>query len=379
MSISSIQKKINTHDGLLKKKLQKRKTLLKEREKELNNIKKYYDKKEKNLISQREQDYLRQTSESKKQADRVMSDHQRRLEGLRDKVEKEANRLRDAYDQAVKKKETSPMENDVQQETFKIQDKLTRHIANLKKKARLELEKEAGKIRYFVESEKERRFDASSNDKIQLKRYKRNVQFEEFEKKIQKEQEKKLRDLIEKNKFLQMSEQDTHEKILKDRKNFYRAKIHYQKNFFHDKIRHLVDNQKKIMKDLSAKFKREINSLIKKYSKMKDHIKTQSSDVFYQTDKPDATLVDQGDAYLVSVKVPPYEKESVDLTVYGRKIVLSTSRKHDQKVDESHGHYHRAARSETLTRTLGTKELLDPTSIQQRYENGVLYFKISKQ
>ena len=375
MSISPIQKKINTHDSLLKKNLQRRKTLLKEREKELNGIKKYYDKKKKNLISQRQQDYIQQTGESKKQADRIVLDHQRRLENFRDKVVKEENRWRDAYDQVVRKKETSP--DEVQHETFKIQDKLTRHVGNLKKKARRELEKEADKIRYFVESEKERRYE--SNDKIQLKRHKRNIQFEDFEKKIKEEQEKKLRDLMEKNKFLQMLEQENHEKILKDRKNFYREKIHYQKNFFHGKIQNLVDRHKKIMEGISSKFKKEINSLVRKYSKMKDQINAQSTDVFYQTDKLDVGLVDRGKFYLVSVKIPPYEKESVDLTTHGRKIVLSTSRKHDKKIDESHGHYHRVARSETMTRTLGTKDILDSTSVERRYENGVLYFKIFKQ
>ena len=107
----------------------------------------------------------------------------------------------------------------------------------------------------------------------------------------------------------------------------------------------------------------------------KKQVTDKLADGFYRFEQLPATLHEDAQGATVAIRIPPYEKNNVLLRVHGRQLRLSFSRRVEEKLPQAAGlgHY---ARSESVAQEFQTEKILDPKSVHQTYQDGVLTFRI---
>jgi HSP20 family molecular chaperone IbpA len=84
------------------------------------------------------------------------------------------------------------------------------------------------------------------------------------------------------------------------------------------------------------------------------------------------------DSYIVSLKVPEHERENITISPRNRYIKITYHRKHSDRVEEQDGSSHTSKRTELMTKQFPTEAILNSKGVTQKYEDGVLKFKVLK-
>ena len=103
-----------------------------------------------------------------------------------------------------------------------------------------------------------------------------------------------------------------------------------------------------------------------------------SDDQFYRIETLTPTVVENEKEYQVSLKVPEHEKENVHLSAHGRGVKMTLTRKFSDSIDQEDGSTSRSTRTELFSKEFPSKDILNPKVVSQKYEDGVLTYKISK-
>jgi hypothetical protein len=147
---------------------------------------------------------------------------------------------------------------------------------------------------------------------------------------------------------------------------------------FKQKYDLLEKSQKDILTRIKDRFNKEIKTLVSKYSDFKNQTLSKTQDDFYHVSKLEPAVQEMPDHYLVSIEVPEHEKELVRLTAQKRNIRVSLSRQFRDDVVDPDKSENSTKRSEVLTKAIDVEKVLDSRHIQQKYDEGILTFKIAK-
>jgi len=190
------------------------------------------------------------------------------------------------------------------------------------------------------------------NNNISKQHAKNNIEFKEREK-IHANQLKVL--------------EDHHKEILK------------QKNItFRDKYDTMANGHKSIIERMQQRFKSEVEGLVNVHAQYKEVFNSKSDDDFYHVSKLEPLIEDVGENYLISLEVPPHEKENVRFSAHDRKVSLSLTRRFtDRSIDEDGG-INKSRRSEVFSKDFSVDEIVNPKKVTQRYQDGVLSFMVAK-
>ena len=164
---------------------------------------------------------------------------------------------------------------------------------------------------------------------------------------------------------------------MKKAQDYYKQLLKTNHERFQRKVANLDSAHKEVLENIEQKFKNEIHNLLVNNQEQKKLVEDKSQDSFYHMKTINPEIVDQEKHYFVSIKVPPYEKENVTLAPRDRTLRLSFNRRFAERVENENG-YLKSRRSEILVRELHVPELTDPHSVAQKYENGILTFKVAK-
>lgn len=129
---------------------------------------------------------------------------------------------------------------------------------------------------------------------------------------------------------------------------------------------------------MKERFSLRLNTLKDSFSKKKVMVEDKNSDPFYNVGKLSPTLKELPDSYIVSMKVPDHERENITISPRNRFIKITYHRKHSDRVDEVDGSNHTSKRTELMTKQFPTEAILDHKGVTQKYEDGVLKFKVLK-
>jgi HSP20 family molecular chaperone IbpA len=147
------------------------------------------------------------------------------------------------------------------------------------------------------------------------------------------------------------------------------------------KIRYakLANEHNEILNNLTDKLKKSSETAIAKNVKEKNSILTLQQDPFYHLETLKPRLEEDNENYYVNLDVPAHEKENVHLVAHGRELRLTLNRKYTNAIEEeADGTKDRTTKSELLSKEMSTTEILNPKKITEKYENGILSFKIAK-
>lgn len=92
---------------------------------------------------------------------------------------------------------------------------------------------------------------------------------------------------------------------------------------------------------------------------------------------PDVDVVDHGDRYVVTVDLPGYEKEDIDLHLVGDGLEIAAER--DRETETSDVDYlRRERRHEAVSRRVSLPHAVDESGVEARYAHGVLTVELPK-
>ncbi|WP_226479072.1 Hsp20/alpha crystallin family protein [Natrinema amylolyticum] len=90
-------------------------------------------------------------------------------------------------------------------------------------------------------------------------------------------------------------------------------------------------------------------------------------------------LADEGDEFVVTIDVPGYESDDLELRLSGQTLAVSGEREHRQEIGGDEENYIRRERkTQSFSRQLRVPEPVDADGVQASVNNGILTIRLPK-
>jgi HSP20 family molecular chaperone IbpA len=147
---------------------------------------------------------------------------------------------------------------------------------------------------------------------------------------------------------------------------------------FQIRYNQLCSEHDTVLSELTAKLNKSTAEAISANVKDKKTLSDREDDPFYQIEMLKPTFSEDTKNYYVHLEVPQHEKEDVHLMAHGREIRLTMSKKYNASIEGEDGSQNRTAKTQLYSKEFPTKEIMNQKLISQKYEDGILSFKIGK-
>ncbi len=146
-------------------------------------------------------------------------------------------------------------------------------------------------------------------------------------------------------------------------------KIRYQK---------LVKEHDDILASLKTHFDLDVKKMVEQTASKKKTVNDKAEDPFYSVKTLSPKITNDKNEVMVSLKVSEHEKENVHLSVQGRGIKMTLTRKFTDGFKDEDGMINHSTKNELFSKEFPSIDLLNPKLVDQKYENGVLTYRIQK-
>ncbi len=139
-----------------------------------------------------------------------------------------------------------------------------------------------------------------------------------------------------------------------------------------------VQEHDTIIRDLESQLNADMKRMVEKSTTDKRLVANKSDDPFYQVEKLNTTVTEGLDSVQVALPIAEHEKENFHLSAQGRNLKMTLTRKFAESLAAKDGSLDKSTRSELFSKDVATKDILNSNKITQKYEDGVLTYKIMK-
>lgn len=299
-----------------------------------------------------------------KEENNLKNDHLQKMESFKDQYQ---SNIHDQYQTA------SENQKFVQQQTQNSLYSITDNARALKN----HLENSAGREINALSADynrkgisTEREYRAALENDLRTHQADINLQRTELKKVMSKntEQNKRLETEKIKVQTAELNYLDNHQKdILSQKQNDF--KVRYE---------NLVKEHDTLLTELKTHFEADVKKLALQFAGKKRVIANKGDDQFYRVETLHPTINENEKDYMVSLTVPEHEKEHVHLSVNGRGVKMTLTRKFTDSIEDQEGALNKSTRNELFSKEFSSKDILNPKLVTQKYENGVLTYKVQK-
>jgi HSP20 family molecular chaperone IbpA len=311
------------------------------------------------------QENLTKTEKNISQAEAAFrTDHNEKMKSMKDQF---SNNITDQYFQA----------NDVQKS---VEDQMKSTVQTIADKSRNEQK--------HLENESRSHINAIGNDynhKIASDEQQYRIQFEaektahEDQLRTQKTELKEMLDKnMQKGKELEAEKVQVQKQEISYLDNHQREMINQRTADFKIRYDNIVKEHEAILNNLKTHLDADMKKMVESTSAQKRMVASKNEDAFYRVETLNPAVLETEKDVSVSLKVPEHEKENVHLSVHGRDIKLTLSRKYTDSLESQDGSTNKSTRNELFSKEFTTNEILNPKLISQKYEKGTLTYKIQK-
>ena len=363
------------------------------KEQELENIKDYYKIKVQDTKNEGSQKILSKRDSNQIQLEQIAQNFQEKVETYNENLNETEKRLESEKSKLVGKNqnELKDINNSHKIDIKQKHDEMNDYARNFDFKAQQDMEKQNHFAQRAVEKNRlnsKRLMDknATSFDKIIKSREKDHKLFlkknSDQNKTIQtqamSEYYSNINQMKDQNQRKIKEQESGHKTAFENNQKVFQLLMQQKTDNFKKKYTDLIKNQQVVLKRLQNLFKSEINDLNTKHSKFKNNQIMKSNDNFYSLTKLRPYITEHSDSYDVSVKIPDYEKENFNITTDKRDIKLTLTRRYNNQNIDQQGNINKSKRSEVMTKIFKVDDIIDSNKVLQKYENGVLTFRILK-
>lgn len=147
---------------------------------------------------------------------------------------------------------------------------------------------------------------------------------------------------------------------------------------FKVRYENMIKEHDTALAQIKSQLDSDMHRIVQESSTQKRMIANKGDDAFYRLESLNPSVADEPNNYIVSLKVPDHEKDNVHLSVHGRDLRMTMVRKYNEKLDEPDGTSNKTIKNELFSKEFNSKDILDHKNITQKYEDGILSFKIKK-
>lgn len=147
---------------------------------------------------------------------------------------------------------------------------------------------------------------------------------------------------------------------------------------FENKYKTIIKRHKEQMKHLNAMINSDISSVKQRFNKVFRTTATKENDRFYQSRYLEPSIVENPKTYTVRVKIPPHEKDYINLVVKDRLLRLNFNRSFNETIRDETGLAQKTKRFESSVKEFQVNHILDPSTIEKEYLENELVFTIKK-
>ncbi|MGZ3787243.1 MAG: Hsp20 family protein [Bacteriovorax sp.] len=294
----------------------------------------------------------------------LKSEHEQKMDDLR---MSQVNNLHDQYANASEIQEA--VRSQIKQEAQTIADKTRAERKHIETNARTEVNALADSYDQKGISE-ERDFRSRLENDLRAHEEQIKSQRSDLKKVIDTTTEQNNRLKAEKVQVQkeELSYLDNHQKDVLAQKNAD-FKVRYE---------NMAREHERILSELKTHLDRDVKKMVEQTSSQKKIIEDRAQDSFYRVETLSPMITETPKDFTVSLRVPEHEKEKVHLSVHNRDVKMTLARKFTDILDDQDGSTNRSTRSELFSKEFSSKDILNPKEIVQKYENGVLTFRIQK-
>ncbi len=318
-------------------------------EQKLKSYKDSLDRTEKNIA---------QTEESFK------TDHSEKMNGLKEQF---ANNIEDEYFRANENQKS-------------VQDQMKSSVQSIQNKSRNEQTNLENQTRSAINA-----LGAEFNSKTagQERDFRSRLETDKItQEELLRTQRDELKARLDKNretgKRLEQEKVQVQKEELTFLDNHQRDMIAQRNNDFKVRYENMVKEHDAILEGLKANLEADMKKMVETTASQKKSVTDKLGDSFYRIETLNPSILESEKELTVSLKVPDYEKENVHLSVHGRDIKLTLNRRYTETMEAMDGSTNRSTRNELFSKEFTSSDILDPKHIGQKYDKGVLTFKIQK-
>jgi len=360
---------------------------------QIESVKKFQQEQLKNTKHQGELDYQAAIEQNNQKLNLAQLDYESKLLSIKEKLDQSQNFI-EAKEHQLKNDHHKKMEQEKNQhkiEFLNIQDDNRESMARHKDKMNRTIEKleqESLDERKNIENKNQNQlsflattFEQKSIDEEKNFRNKLGVDLQihrDLLKQNQDQLKKSLYDTQNKNKYLA---EEKNKSMMEERafqERFHKNLLTQKQNDFNTKYNQLTTETEKILNDIEFKSNQIVNKAKSELSQKLNSLETKSKDPFYQIEKLEPQITEKLNHYEINLPVPKHEKEDVHLSINGRKIKLTYSKKFNEHVTDEFGSINRTSKGHLYSKELNVDHLLNPKNIGEKYSDGILSFKVAK-
>lgn len=363
------------------------------KEDELNSLNQVYEKKIEGAKTQGEENYTNALSRNDDLLLSASKDYENKLNDYKEKLSKTQNSLMQE-ELTIKNDQLQKIENSKEQhannlhEQFRnakafqeeingqmknsvetITDKSLVEKRHIETKAKSQVNALANEYNSKGAAE-EREYRSKLNNNVRIHQEDVNLQ--------QTELKKEAAISSEKNKRLTSEKLNIQKEELNYLDNHQRDILTQKQSDFKIRYQNLVKEHNDLISELKTHFETDVKKMVEQTSSQKRIIANKSEDSFYRVDTLSPKISENEKEYMVSLTVPEHEKENVHLSVHGRNVKMTLTRRFSETYEEIDGSSNRSTKNELFSREFPCKDILNPKLVDQKYENGVLTYRIQK-
>jgi HSP20 family molecular chaperone IbpA len=181
-----------------------------------------------------------------------------------------------------------------------------------------------------------------------------------------------------KNKRIEDEQKRVQEEKLKLLDQYQSNLVKQKQSDFQVRYQKMSEEHQAILNNLTAKLAKTTQEALAANAVDKKAITDLNNDPFYRLEILKPKVSEDAMNYYVHLEVPEHEKENVHLMAHGREIRITMSRKYTSSLDDTDGSTNRTSKTQLYSKDFPTDDLTNPKNITQKYENGVLSFKVAK-
>lgn len=181
----------------------------------------------------------------------------------------------------------------------------------------------------------------------------------------------------ERNERISALEADSQVKIDEKRVQTQRAMEQSFEHLNQNYVKTEDDNQA-ILGKVQTEASKQLQNLRSETAKKLAAYSTRQKDPFYQPKDLDAELSDHGTKYVLRAKIPDYERGNINVAVRGNQIVLSGSRRNEDKWEDEPGHVRGTNSYQSFNETFPFRDPVEANLITKEFSGDTVTVTIPK-
>lgn len=371
----------------------KLRNISKSKEKEVERIKKIYEKKVEGAKAEGEDRYESAIKRNDEMIAGVGVDYEQKLQSYKDSLEKTEKNIASA-ELSYKKDHAEKMRglkeqfaNNVEDEFYRandnqkaVQDQMKSAVLSVQTKSRNEQRNLESNARSHINA---LGADYSNKIKNEELEYRSRLETDKFtHDETLRNQRSELKNQLDKSaqqgKRLEMEKAQVQKEELSYLENHHKDILNQRTADFKVRYESMVKQHESILNELQTNLDADMKKMVVSTSSQKKDVSDRVNDSFYRIETLNPSIMDAGKELIVSLKVPEYEKENVHLSAHGRNIKMTLNRRFADTMEANDGSVNRSTRNELYSKEFTAQDILNSKQISQKYDKGVLTFRIGK-